>query len=100
MDPFGTARGRHKLLGVYYSIGNLLPSARSVVDRLQLVLLCKEKDYREFGAAVIFMPLIHDLKLLETTGIDLGTYGVGKGTVACILGDNLGSHDIGGFIEN
>jgi hypothetical protein len=101
VNPLGSARGKHKLLAVYYMLGNMLPAVRSGVDQMQLVLLCKEKDYREFGAGVIFRPLLEDLKVLETAGVDLGSdFGVKRGTLACILGDNLGSHGIGGFVES
>jgi hypothetical protein len=48
-NPLGSARGKHKLLTVYYMLGNIMPAVRSGVDQLQLVLLCKEKDYRKFG---------------------------------------------------
>jgi len=43
--------------------------------------------------------MIDDLKDLELNGISHeGT--VVKGTIAYIAGDNLGSHYIGGFVEN
>jgi len=47
----------------------------------------------------VFRHMIDDLKDLELNGISHeGT--VVKGTIACIAGDNLGSHYIGGFVEN
>jgi hypothetical protein len=35
------------------------------------VLLYKEKAHHEFGMGVVFRPLLDDLKVLETAGIDL-----------------------------
>jgi hypothetical protein len=81
VNPLGAARNKHKLLGVYYTIGNLSPSVRSAVDQLQLVLLCKENHYREFGTTIVFNRLLQDLKILGTDGIDLGNqFGVQRGT--------------------
>lgn len=46
-------------------------------------------------------PLMQDLHTMQTVGVDLGeTYGVRKARVVFVLGDNLGSHMIGGFVEN
>jgi len=101
VNPLGAARGKHKLLGVYFTLGNLHPAVRSRIDTLQLVIICKERYLKEFGADVVFRPLIDDLNSLETVGIDIGNeIGVVKGALVSILGDNLGSHFIGGFVES
>ena len=82
-------------------VANLLPSSRSKIDVLQLVLLCKNVDFVSIGSGKVFAPLISDLKSLQTDGIDLGPqFGIRKGTVVHVLGDNLGSHMIGGFVQN
>jgi len=40
--------------------------------------------------------LLTDLKSLHAEGVDLGPqYGIRKGTVVQVLGDNLGSHMLG-----
>jgi len=53
------------------------------------------------GPLKVFEPLLTDLKSLHAEGVDLGPqYGVRKGTVVQVLGDNLGSHMLGGFVEN
>lgn len=44
----------------------------------------------------IFNNLLSDLCELEERGISFNGK-IYKGTVACIMGDNLGSHMIGGF---
>lgn len=67
---------------------------------MQLVLLCKEQDFKYFGQDLVFGSLIKDLKDLETSGITMPDGKTFKGTVCAIAGDNLGSHCIGGFTEN
>ena len=43
VNPLGSARNKHKLMAVYYTIGNLHTFSRSKLNAMQLVLLCKEK---------------------------------------------------------
>ena len=47
-----------------------------------------------------FQPLLKDLHLLETEGLDIGLGECIRGSVFAIAGDNLGSHWIGGFLTN
>ncbi|TWW77038.1 hypothetical protein D4764_12G0004280 [Takifugu flavidus] len=65
------------------------------VDHMQLVLLCTEKDFKNFGHAKVFSELLTDLKELEKNGITMGDELVVKGALYSIAGDNLGSHTIG-----
>ena len=99
VNPLGSARKKHKLLGVYMSLGNIHTFNRSKIDQMQLVLLCKESDYKQFPKEV-FQPIITDLLDLEENGF-IGPEG---NTIHCFLcmicGDNLGSHGIGGFLES
>lgn len=48
----------------------------------------------------VFETLIKDLKVLEERGIVMHDGSAVKGTLVAISGDNLGSHSIGGFLEN
>ena len=67
---------------------------------MQLVLLCREQDFKYFGVNKVFAPLIEDLKILEQGGVVTADGIVLKGSLVAIAGDNLGSHSIGGFLEN
>lgn len=67
---------------------------------MQLVFLCKEQDFKYFGMDKVFEPLIKDLKALEETGIKINNGQIVRGRLCAISGDSLGSHGIGGFIEN
>lgn len=100
MNPLGSGRKKHKVLGVYFTCANIAPHFRSTVDQMQLALLVCEKDFKYFGQDKVFSLLLRDLKILETEGISMADGQVWKGTVGAIIGDNLGSHGIGGFTEN
>jgi len=45
-------------------------------------------------------PLVKDLKSLDDIGTEILDGTIFKGTLRAIEGDNLGSHNIGGFVEN
>jgi hypothetical protein len=98
VNPLGSAKGKHKMFAVYYTVGNLHANRRSKIDGLQLALLFKHKDLVKFGIQNVLDPLMLDLQVLQTKGINLGgTFGIRKARVMFVLGDNLGSHMIGGF---
>lgn len=102
-NPIGSAKVKYKILGVYMILANLPPHFRSKVDNIQLVLLCFEKHVKQFGFAKILNCVIQDLKKIETEGIPVHTsegVQIYKGSLIAVLGDNLGSHQIGGFTEN
>jgi hypothetical protein len=55
VNPLGSAKKKHKLIGVYFTLANLHPSYRSNVDNIQLLLLCRETDLKFFGQEKILM---------------------------------------------
>jgi hypothetical protein len=103
VNPLGSAKTKHKILAVYLTLGNICPQHRSKVEPLQLVLLCREKDFKYFTMDKIFERLVADLKDIEEQGLQIDSNDSGNkvlGSVLFFLGDNLGSHCIGGFSEN
>ncbi|XP_031780303.1 uncharacterized protein LOC100679989 isoform X1 [Nasonia vitripennis] len=96
VNPIGAAKKKHKILAVYMSIGNLPENLRSHVNTIKLVALCKEID---FDCQKVYGKIVEDLKIIETTGIEVGEKLL-KGSLVHICGDNLGSHSLGGFTEN
>lgn len=44
-----SAKKKHKIVGVYFTLANFEPFYRSSVDHLQLLLLCREQDFKYFG---------------------------------------------------
>lgn len=100
VNPLGSAKSKHKVIGTYYTLGNLHPHNRSKIDPIQLVSLVKADDCKFFGQSAVSKQLIDDLKILETEGVELVNGRVLRGTVIAFLGDNLGSHGVGGFQES
>lgn len=98
-NPLGSSKGKHKMLGVYMSLANLPHYYRTKTDQIQLVLLCNENNLKYFGYNKIFDKVLCDVKILEARGIEINKY-LFYGSIFCVLGDNLGSHQIGGFVEN
>ena len=99
VNPLGSAKKKHKILAVYVTLGNIYPQNRSKIDQMQLVMLIREVDFKYFGQEAVFRVLVNDLKKIEETGVQFEHKKM-CGTVAMFLGDNLGSHCIGGFVEN
>ena len=99
VNPLGSSRKKHKLLAVYAMIGNLPVEYRSCLDSIILVMLIKESYVKFFGQKIIFHQLLCDLKMLETEGIECDGRHI-KCQLFSFLGDNLGSHTIGGFSES
>lgn len=97
MNPIGTAVHKHKLIGIYLSIGNLPEHVRSHVNAIKLVALCKEKN---FDHDKVYGKIVDDLKTIESKGLQTSSGEIIKGSLVFIAGDNLGSHSLGGFVEN
>lgn len=81
------------------TLANLKPWQRSKIDRIQLVALCFEQDLKNFGFSKIFEVIIKEINQLETEGIYVNETLTLKGSLLAVAGDNLGSHQIGGFLE-
>lgn len=96
VNPIGPAKRKHKILAIYMNIGNLPDTFRSHVNTIKLVALVKEKD---FDHNAVYGRVVDDLKILESEGIQVNGKFI-KGSVVFIAGDNLGSHGLGGFLEN
>lgn len=95
--PIGPAKKKYKLLAVYLLIGNIPVHLRSRVNSILLVALCIEKF---FDHKSVYGPIVQDLKDLETLGVHVSDrIGTLKGSLVCIVGDNLGQHQLGGFVE-
>lgn len=102
-NPLSSSKRKHNLFAVYMSFGNIYSYHRSKIQNIQLVLLCKEQYVKYFGYNCVLNKLIDDLCSLETYGINVEIFGKSKtikGSLVAVIGDNLGSHQIGGFTEN
>lgn len=92
-----TVRQKHKTLGVYMTLGNLPSKLRTKLKAINLLMLILEKFVKKYRQKC-FKPLVKELKDLEVNGIEF----MGETVpvfLQFIVGDNLGSHFIGGFLE-
>ncbi|KAK3919983.1 Catalase-peroxidase [Frankliniella fusca] len=80
-----------------HHIGNLPDHLRTHTSTIFLVALCKKKD---FNHESLYGYIIEKLKPLESTGIAIPGHGIVKAGLVFVVGDNLGSHELGGFNEN
>lgn len=55
---------------------------------MQLVLLCREQDFKFFGQDLVIGQLIKDLKDLKVSGIQLPSGEIRKAIVCAIAGGN------------
>lgn len=91
----------HKLGCVYFVLRNLSPKLNSVLMNIHLVALFHSEDLKKYGFEPILKPLIDDLKILETEGIQLPFSATPvKGSVIQVTGDNLALHALFGFVES
>lgn len=100
-NPLGSKKGVHKLGCVYFVLRNLSPKLNSVLMNIHLVALFHSEDLKKYGFEPILKPLIDDLKILETEGIQLPFSATPvKGSVIQVTGDNLALHALFGFVES
>jgi len=91
VNALRAAKGKHKLLGIYFGMAHIHRLLRAKTASVQLILLCKDKVIMNYLKDLI-LPLLRDLPFLESGGVDIGfTENVLR---------MLGSHQVGGFSTN
>lgn len=100
-NPPGFKRGVHKVGALYFVLRNLPPKFNSRLMNIHLIALFHAQDVKKYGFDPILEPLICDIKILESDGIELpiSTSRV-YGSICQVIGDNLGMHSILGFTES
>jgi len=100
-NPLGTSRKIHKICAIYWILGNLPPGSHSSLSSIYLAALIKSDDVKLYGYNAVLEPLINDIIILEQHGIFVAKLGkCVKGTVQCVVADNLGAHSLAGFVES
>lgn len=102
-NPIGASKTKFKMVAIYAVFLNLPTHLKTKYGNIRLVLLCLESYIKDFGWDKILKEFVNDLKIFETEGITLiidGEYKTFKGLLIVVLGDNLGSHQIGCYIES
>lgn len=96
-NPLASKKGVHKLGCICFIWRNL----NSVFMNIQLVALFHSEDLKKYGFDPILKPLVDDIKVLETFGMQVPFSAVPlKGTVFQVTGDNLALHGLFGFVES
>ncbi|XP_059898811.1 uncharacterized protein LOC132461193 isoform X1 [Gadus macrocephalus] len=100
-NPLGTSRKKHKICAIYWILGNLPPGSHSSLSSIYLAALINSDDVKLYGYDIVLEPLISDILILEQHGIFVPKLGkCVKGTIQCVVADNLGAHGIAGFLES
>lgn len=102
-NPLGDNRKENVINATYFRLGNIDSRHQSVDYFTQVILLCDSQHVKQYGYPKIFEPMINEIKLLETEGIDIvynGHLVNLKGTISFISADNLAANGIGGFVES
>ncbi|XP_030252888.1 uncharacterized protein LOC115569102 isoform X1 [Sparus aurata] len=68
-NPLGSKHGIHKIGSIYFILRNLSPKINSALMNIHLLALFHTEDVKKYGFNVILEPLVHDLKVLECTGV-------------------------------
>lgn len=91
----------HKITAVYWAFADLPSKYRSNLHVIQLAALCKVPDVERFGYEKTLGPLLGELCTLERDGVFIESIGqVVKGTVMCVVSDNLAAHCFAGFMKS
>lgn len=102
-NALGSSAKKHKLGVVYFTLGNIPPKFRSSLKVIHLALVVKVVDIKKHGIDLVLAPFVNDLILLASEGVSVdfgGEKTVLRGSLLAFLGDNIGSHCVGGFKES
>ena len=100
-NPLGSKKGIYKLGGMYFTLRNFPPKYNSSLENIHLCALFHAQDIKTYGFNSILEPLVKDIKLLETQGIDIPNLADPvRGTIVQVVGDNLGLNSMLGFVES
>ncbi|KAG7459332.1 hypothetical protein MATL_G00209530 [Megalops atlanticus] len=100
-NPLGSKKGIHKPGCIYFILRNLPTKLNSVSMNIHLVALFHSEDLKKYGFDPILQPLVNDLKVLETQGIQVPFSDTPfRGSAIQVTGDNLAIHGLFGMVES
>ena len=86
----GAARGRYKIVQVFFTLCEVEKAQRSQIDRLSLCMVFREKLLKKYSLKYIYKTLVNDLKLLEEgIVISFPMLRTVKCGIICYAADNL-----------
>ena len=100
-NPLGSAKGSYKIVQIFYSLCEVVKNQRSKIDRLQLVMVFREKLLKKYSLHTILKPFVDDLLKLESgVEVQIPMPKIIKCGILCYVADNLEASTIGGFSTN
>lgn len=98
----------HKATNIYLIVRNLPAKFLSKLDNMYLVASCDSTIIDKYGTNCLLKPFIHDLRMLETNGIQVKLMNENnieeeitlKGTLVNVAFDNLDGNMIFGFVKS
>lgn len=102
-NPLGSKTKIHKMGAVYFGLRNLPPECNSSLSNIHLCLLFNSLDREAYGFGRIFEPLLQEIKILESSGIQVEMQGQNfqlYGTICVLTADNLAVHSLCGYVES
>ena len=101
VNPIGSAKGVHKVLGFYFTVENLPTKYLTKLRNIHLIALASCKGIKEHGNKAIMQQIVKELKVLETKGLQIhcfdGRSQHFRGGLSGFSGDNLGIHQLFGY---
>ena len=79
----------------YFVLGNIPAKYRSRLNDINLGLLSPSALVKKYGYQEILPPLLDDIKILETSGLNIkfeGQEHIFRGTVSMVVADDLAAH--------
>ena len=102
-NPLGSHATVHKLGFFYYIVQNLPARYNSMLANCFLLQVYFAEDRKKYGINKILETIVQELKDLEIAGIDITVENIQlnvKVSLCQISGDNLGIHQLLGFVES
>ena len=69
VDPLGNKVSKYKVSAFYFVLGNIPAKYRLRLNYINLVLLCPSALVQKYEYQKILLPLLDDIKILETSGL-------------------------------
>ena len=98
-NPLGPKAGVHNIGATYFSLMCLPPEYVSKLENIFLTLLLNKEARKEYGNENAFKPLLDELLELESTPIFVKDGNEVFVQAFIVSGDNLGVHEVLGFVE-
>lgn len=100
VNCLGSKRQIHKILSVYFVLGNIPLKYRSSLQNIHVAVLVRNRLLQKYSYEQILDPLLRDLCELQCRGVSVDIDDkscVFKGSVISICADNLSAHSLAGF---